>query len=1047
MISPRHLGGTEASSADSLQRVGLFFDRASSGPQFVWHKEQGLATIASTRHSLLAEGSAGNLARRSHSIGTGRHAADGLTEDSDESADGSVPSPHKRLAGQRTRGSLPAVTERNSAREQEDAPAAASEAAAAAAAAAAAEVVQRRRAEKAETEALRLREQMATLRKQGSSEEGGAAAGACTSPRCSITVTPRQGPEQRLVELNLQIARLTEEAKQLSMMIAPPPPPPRSGESRRGLATLATLAPLERETRSPKSPRSPLKSAERRSESAGLDDPKLSALLQDARRQAAQRRSSPMGSPEPPPAQRIRLELRRAPVTRGYGLAIRSTVGQAHVVAEVDPDGQADVAGVRVGDVVEAIGGHLMIDGETPVPYLPPRSSDAAVELVLRRPPPPPESAMSTPPRKSQSRCRVSPGPDVAAQAQENDERGSPSPSLGADPPEVPPRRKHSRESIASRNAAAGPPAEPPAPADPEQPTEQPAEQQSRPDAPFMAKVSTFFGKSMEMVGSILAPPNASAAPLGAAPSAAAAAATDGGGGVETADAVRASSLPTPRFPAPPRSLALGQRMSGETPTSSPVLFAGGEAASQLSLDEQESRRRAWIAFHLASGDEDEARALGWDSEEAELTTLSGVTRVKAAKPADGAPIPVRPIPVRAARPRKLSDGFGSEDAFVAEPSPSKLGVTREKSCTDASLGQTEAMQAAAADMAQAEAAEPAASLAAVADAEASRIWQVAMAVTEAKAERSQVGGKNADAEARAEQARAALATEARAEAAELLHLSGASVPGTGASASAAPAPAPAAAAGGGDDDDDWDTEADFVAEMQAPGSNSDPGAEERAARGAADRGRALLGAAGLDDDEVAAAPPSRYVGLQNRRQSTDAALYEAIAEANAAAMGATALASAADEAGARATTALNAATKCADTAPTAPPSAPGSRQSSLQRLPLASKSSKRLVAPPPGSPPGMGTLGSSRALNGGASAAKDERPAAPSRAALSSADLSSERQGSSVVTLDQVAATNYTIAPERSKAKAVSAVTPEMLAKLQQAKADLAEQEAKRKQ
>tara|TARA_B110001452_G_scaffold249979_1_gene237886 strand:- start:1163 stop:1420 length:258 start_codon:yes stop_codon:yes gene_type:complete len=85
--------------------------------------------------------------------------------------------------------------------------------------------------------------------------------------------------------------------------------------------------------------------------------------------------------------------------------------------------------------------------------------------------------------------------------------------------------------------------------------------------------------------------------------------------------------------------------------------------------------------------------------------------------------------------------------------------------------------------------------------------------------------------------------------------------------------------------------------------------------------------------------------------------------------------------------------------------------------------------------------------LNGGASAAKDERPAAPSRAALSSADLSSERQGSSVVTLDQVAATNYTIAPERSKAKAVSAVTPEMLAKLQQAKADLAEQEAKRKQ
>ena len=38
------------------------------------------------------------------------------------------------------------------------------------------------------------------------------------------------------------------------------------------------------------------------------------------------------------------------------------------------------------GDAVEEIAGHVMVDGETPVPYLPPRCSDAAVELLLRRP-------------------------------------------------------------------------------------------------------------------------------------------------------------------------------------------------------------------------------------------------------------------------------------------------------------------------------------------------------------------------------------------------------------------------------------------------------------------------------------------------------------------------------------------------------------------------------------------------------------------------------------------------------------------------------------
>ena len=946
LVSPRRATDAQADG----QRFGL--DRASSGPQFVWHREQGLATIASTRHSMLpsplhAGESSGGFSRRTQSLERGRR-TEGLAEDSNDS-DGNCSSPRNRLVGQRTGGSLPAVTERSSMRDSEGAPpppaTATATAAAAAAATAAGEALaeaerQRRRAERAETEATQLREQVAKLKKQNSEEA--AVAAACKSPRCSVTVTPRQGPEQRLIELNLQIARLTEEARQLSLMIAPPVAPPRSP------------------------PRSP-QSAERKCE-PGLDDPKLSALLLDAR-QAAQRGAAPMASPEPP-VQRIRVELRRAPVTRDYGLAIQSTAGQSHVVAEVDPDGQADVAGVRVGDIVEEIGGHVMVAGETPVPYLPPRSSDAAVELVLRRPPPPPESAMSTPPRKAQPRCRVSPTPDAV-------------------PPEVPPRQRHSKSPMNERTRdGATPPAVPPrsrlpkedAPAGVMQsPKHVPsavvgrkpsldaqlmaspsllsakATEKSQPGTPFMAKVSNLFGKSMEKIGVVILGPNTSVAPPPFFPPSTSA----NKGAVKTADAARVSA---------------------------PAM--GDEAAKQQSLDEQEKRRQTWIAFHLANGEEDEARALGWDSEEEEevLTKRSRVSSTaREAPPADGAPI-------RAAEPRKLSDGFWTEDSFVAEPSRSKIGMRRERSCTDASMGQTEASEAAEADMAQAEAADAAASLAAAAGAEASRIWQVAMAVTEARAERVPSAEKDAEAEARAEQARAALAREARAEAAELLHLSGASVAGADASASSAPAPAPeeAAAGDGGDDDDDddWDTEADFVAEIKTPGSSFDPGAEERAARGAADRGRALLGAAGLDDEEVA--PPPRYIGLQAMRQSTDAALYEAIAEANAAAMAATASAAAADEAGARATTALNAATKCADTAPSAPPSAPGSREPSLRRLPLTTTSAKRLPVAPAGLPPAMGDFGSSRALNGGAGA-------------LSSTGR--KRQGPAVVTLEHVAA------------------------------------------
>ena len=63
-------------------------------------------------------------------------------------------------------------------------------------------------------------------------------------------------------------------------------------------------------------------------------------------------------------------------------------------------------------------------------------------------------------------------------------------------------------------------------------------------------------------------------------------------------------------------------------------------------------------------------------------------------------------------------------------------------------------------------------------------------------------------------------------------------------------------------DDDDWDTEADFVAEMQAPGSNFDPGAEERAARGAA---------------AVARARARAKAGARARARGADAAAREAV--------------------------------------------------------------------------------------------------------------------------------------------------------------------------
>ena len=58
--------------------------------------------------------------------------------------------------------------------------------------------------------------------------------------------------------------------------------------------------------------------------------------------------------------------------------------------------------------------------------------------------------------------------------------------------------------------------------------------------------------------------------------------------------------------------------------------FVGEDATEQ-----QEWRRQTWIAYYLASGEEDEARALGWDSEEEEeLTKQSGVSRrAKAAGP------------------------------------------------------------------------------------------------------------------------------------------------------------------------------------------------------------------------------------------------------------------------------------------------------------------------------------------------------------------------------------------------------------------------------